>query len=81
MAARRPRATLIPRKRKEIGAMHMVLLGHGQVFQVEHEQLEREARRERQVRELRRLAKASKPERPAAARGFIPRIAGALGLF
>ena len=61
--------------------MHMVLLSHDLVFQVEHRQLEQEALRQRQARELRKLAKASKPERPAAARGFIPRIAGALGLF
>ena len=63
--------------------MHMVMLGETQVhvFQVEHEQLVREARRERQAREARRIAKAAQVKQPAPSRGFIPRIAGALGLF
>ena len=63
--------------------MHIVMLGETQfhVFRVEHEQLEREARRQRQAREARRIAKAEQAERPAPVRGFIPRLAGALGLF
>jgi hypothetical protein len=87
MAAHGRRATLIARDhvitREETTAMHIVILGETQVhlFQAEHEQLEREARRQRQVREARRIAKAAQAEQPAPARGFIPRIAGALGLF
>jgi len=58
-------------------------LGNTQLdlFRVEHEQLEREARRERQVTEAQKIARAQRAAQPAPARGFIPRVAGALGLF
>jgi hypothetical protein len=63
--------------------MHIVMLGDAQLylFRVEHEQLEREALRERRVTEAKKLARAKQAAQPAPARGFIPRIAGALGLF
>ena len=63
--------------------MQMGMLGETElyIFRVEHEQLEREARRQRQAREARRIVGAARAEKPAAVRGFIPRIAGALGLF
>jgi hypothetical protein len=63
--------------------MHIVMMGDAQLqlFSFEHEQREREAQRERLVTEAMKLARTNRAARPAPARGFIPRIAGALGLF
>ncbi len=62
--------------------MHMVLLGESQmhVFQVEHDQRVREGNLHRLLKQARAEASKEQPKRTAV-RGFIPRIAGALGLF
>ena len=61
--------------------MHMVLLGESQlhVFYVEHAEREREGARQRLATEVRKAER--KEAKQAPSRGFIPRIAGALGLF
>lgn len=62
--------------------MHGVLLGQSYpyVFEVEHEQRVREANRERLLAQARPVT-AVKRREPGTGRGFIPRLAGALGLF
>lgn len=61
--------------------MHIVMLGESQlyVFQAEHEERVREGARQRLAARAHKAE--ARRETPATARGFIPRIAGALGLF
>jgi hypothetical protein len=62
--------------------MHMMMLGQSQVdvFTVEHEDRLREGSRQRLLAEARAAAKQS-VVKSEPRRGFIPRVAGALGLF
>lgn len=61
--------------------MHMALLDGSQthVFQVEHEERVREGARMRLANQARKAAKAE--AQPKQARGMLPRLANALGLF
>jgi hypothetical protein len=61
--------------------MHGILLGQSYpyVFEVEHEQRVREANRQRLLVRA-RSAMSVKRREPGTGRGFIPRLAGALGL-
>lgn len=61
---------------------HILLMGDSQLhaFYVEHEERQREGARHRLVAQLRKTEKAQRETRTPV-RGFIPRIAGALGLF
>ena len=79
MAGRAPSATLPITKGG--AAMHMSMLGDSQlyIFRVEHEERVREGARQRLKTEARRAE--ARREKPTTARGFIPRVAGALGLF
>ncbi|MGH2583576.1 MAG: hypothetical protein ACRDJE_01535 [Dehalococcoidia bacterium] len=60
--------------------MNTMLLGdtHMQVFKVEHAERVREGDRRRLAAQVRKARKATET---VETRGFIPRIAGALGLF
>jgi hypothetical protein len=70
-------------RRKERRAMNTMLLGDTQmqVFKVEHAERVREGDRRRLAAQVRNAHKAHKAEKTVETRGFIPRIAGALGLF
>lgn len=62
--------------------MHLTVLGqsHLDIYSVEHEERQREGSRQRLLAEARAAAKV-KRNRTETGRGFIPRLAGALGLF
>ncbi len=63
--------------------MHMLLLGESQlhIFAADDAELERKAYRERRIAEVARAAKLQAKKERSDVRRFIPRLAGALGLF
>ncbi len=63
--------------------MHILVLGESQVhvFAADYAEMERKAYRQRQIAEGVKAAKMEAKKERTDARGFIPRLAGALGLF
>lgn len=63
--------------------MDILVLGESQmhVFAADYAEMERKAYRQRQIAEAVKAMKMEAKKERTVARGFIPRLAGALGLF